>query len=89
LAELARVIAYANPANAVRAGENVQVVAQAWGITTPEGIRHLETIAIDSNAPTSARSAVRAGGNVQDVARERGITTPEGIRDLETIAALR
>ncbi|KAL6789461.1 hypothetical protein GGI42DRAFT_337731 [Trichoderma sp. SZMC 28013] len=66
---------------AVRAGENVQEVAQRCGITSQRSIHRLERISIQSHAG----GAVRAGENVQDVAQRCGIT--EGsMRFLERIS---
>jgi hypothetical protein len=68
--------------DAVEAGENVQVVAQRYGIVDPAGIRALETVA--TLGP--ARDAAQAGENVQVVAQRLGIVDPRQISTLETFA---
>ena len=70
------------PRRMLQYGENVLAVANLRGITTDEGIRALEDIAIRG----SAGSAMRSSERIAVVARRHGITTKKGIVDLRSMA---
>jgi hypothetical protein len=68
---------------AVRAGGNVQAIAQQYGITNDVPLGRLQNTSV--NGPAGA--AVMAGGNVQAIAQQYGITNDVPLGRLQNIAA--
>ena len=81
------ILSHQTPEEAVTAGENVEAVAVAFGVTSPEQIASLEHTTLLSDMPNTAAAALRAGRNVTEVAAEFGITSLYGRGTLEFMVA--